>query len=85
LGAVVAVLVVGLGAIGALALWRRRSKWLFSDSVWNENGEAELLEVESPCVTQPDLVTFSEILTYADDDQMHGFHGDFNESSFSLI
>jgi hypothetical protein len=46
----------------------------------NENPGGELEEIAPPLVTQADIATFSDILTYADDDRLIAFHNDGMES-----
>jgi hypothetical protein len=97
-GAIVgAVAAAGFALLGFI-LWRRRQEetW-FSDSnsarkstnfsKWATPGAAdELQELAPPMVTQTDVATFSDVLTYADDDRLDRMmRMDERESPFSLL
>jgi hypothetical protein len=94
-GVVVAIAAVAGFAIFGFVLWRRRGQNTFPDSAseqsplelveWKGNGElTELEELAPPLIAQTDIATFSEVLTYADDNQL-GFHMDEPEGAFSLL
>jgi hypothetical protein len=96
IGAIAGVLaVVGLAIVG-FVLWKNRKHetWTADSNSgqkeseflsWQDDGHAaELPEVDAPLVTQADVATFSDILTYADDDPL-GFRRDEIEGAFSLL